>query len=161
MMNRFVKESRIGAPPQAVFAFYEKPGVLKQLIPPWENVKLVASSGSLQPGSRVVFKTKLGPLTLQWVAVHTEYEQGHLFADRQVRGPFAYWHHRHLFLHDGNGGTILRDEVDYLPLFGKLGSFLGGRFIASKLNRLFDYRHDVTKRALESGSSTSGIEGAP
>jgi ligand-binding SRPBCC domain-containing protein len=159
MMNRFVKESHIGAPPEAVFAFHEKPGALEQLIPPWENVKLVASSGSLQPGSRVVLRTKLGPLSLQWVAEHTEYEQGRLFADRQIRGPFAFWHHRHLFLHDGTGGTILRDEVDYEPPLGKLGRFLGGSPIESKLKRLFNYRHEVTRRALESGSSR--IEDAP
>jgi ligand-binding SRPBCC domain-containing protein len=161
MMNRFVKESRIGAPPQTVFAFHEKPGALEQLTPPWENVRLVASTGSLQPGSRVVLKSKLGPFTLRWVAEHTEYEQGRFFADRQIRGPFAFWHHRHLFLHNGKGGTILRDEVEYEPPLGKLGRFLGGRFIESKLKRLFDYRHDVTRRVLESGSCTSRSEGSP
>src|SRR4051794_1494842 len=106
-MNHFVKGSRIGAPPRVVFDFHESPGALEQLIPPWENVKLIESSGSIRPGSRVVLRTKVGLFPLDWVAVHTEYEPGRLFADRQVRGPFAYWYHRHIFQDDGRGGTIL------------------------------------------------------
>src|SRR3954469_15521255 len=109
-MNHFVKESRIAVPPGVVFDFHERPGAFERLIPPWEHVELIASSGSLQPGSRVVLRTKLGPISLDWVAEHTEYERGKMFADRQIRGPFRYWYHRHLFEDDGRGGTILRDE---------------------------------------------------
>jgi ligand-binding SRPBCC domain-containing protein len=150
-MRHFVKESRIAAPPGVVFAFHESPGALERLIPPWEDVRLIESSGSLRPGARVVLRTRLGPFPLEWVAEHTEYEPGRLFADRQVRGPFAYWYHRHLFFDDGRGGTILRDEVDYRPPMGKLGEWLGAAVIASKLRRLFDYRHETTRRIVESG----------
>jgi len=150
-MNHFVKESRIAASPGEVFAFHESPGALEQLIPPWENVKLIESSGSIRPGARVVLRTKVGPFPLDWVAEHTEYEPGSFFADRQVHGPFAYWYHRHIFKDDGRGGTILRDEVDYRPPMGKLGAWLGSRLIASKLQKMFDYRHETTRRILESG----------
>jgi ligand-binding SRPBCC domain-containing protein len=90
------------------------------------------------------------------VAEHTEYEPGHLFADRQVSGPFAGWYHRHWFLDDGRGGTILRDEVEYEPPFGAMGRLVGGRFIEKKLRKLFDYRHDVTRRVVESGQFGAG-----
>jgi ligand-binding SRPBCC domain-containing protein len=150
-MRHFVKESRIAAPPHAVFAFHESPDALVRLIPPWEQVKIVERGASLQPGSRVILRTKLGPLSLEWVAEHTEYEAGRMFADRQVRGPFAYWYHRHRFLDDGHEGTILRDEVDFSPPLGKLGKLVGGGFLDSKLKRMFDYRHEVTRQAVESG----------
>ena len=122
---RFVKESRIAAPPSAVFAFHETPGALSLLTPPWEKVEVVEGGGSIRPGSRVILKTKIGPLSLRWVAEHTEYEQGRLFADRQVSGPFAEWSHRHLFLDDGAGGCLMRDEVEYEPPLGLLGRMLG------------------------------------
>ncbi len=38
---------------------------------------------------------RLGPIPLRWVAEHTEYEPGRLFADRQVSGPFASWYASH------------------------------------------------------------------
>lgn len=150
-MHHFVKESRIAASPREVFAFHESPDAFERLIPPWEKVKVVEPPKSLRPGSRVVLKTWVGPFPVFWIAEHTEFESGRMFADRQVRGPFTHWYHRHFFLDDGQGGTVLRDEVDYLPPLGKLGDFLAGWFIESKLQRMFDHRHHVTKRILESG----------
>jgi ligand-binding SRPBCC domain-containing protein len=146
---KFVKETRIAAPPSAVWAFHECPGALERLTPPWEKVRVIEGGDSIQVGARVVLETHLGTFPLRWVAVHTEYEPPHLFADRQVSGPFASWYHRHHFLDDGQGGTILRDEVDYeLPL-GRLGRFFGGRFVRGKLDRMFEYRHAQTREAIE------------
>src|SRR5438270_13922580 len=104
---RYVKESRIAAPPSRVFAFHESRGALRRLTPPWERVELVEGGDSIRPGSRAVLKVWMGPWPVRWVAEHTEYEPGRSFADRQVRGPFASWHHRHLFLDDGAGGPLL------------------------------------------------------
>jgi ligand-binding SRPBCC domain-containing protein len=148
---RFVKESRIAAPPATVFAFHESPGALLRLTPPWESVEVETGGGSIRPGSRVVLKTWLGPMPLRWVAEHTAYEPGRMFADRQISGPFASWVHRHLFVDDGAGGTILRDEVDYEPPLGWLGRRFGGHFLEEKLKQLFDYRHETTRRIVESG----------
>lgn len=148
---RLVKESRIDAPPERVFAFHESAGALERLTPPWESVRVVEGGGSLEPGTRVTLESWLGPIRVLWVAEHTEYEPGRMFADRQVSGPFAKWHHRHLFLDDGAGGTLLRDEVDYEPPMGALGRLLGGRFLEAKLKKLFDFRHETTKRIVEAG----------
>jgi ligand-binding SRPBCC domain-containing protein len=148
---RFEKETRIDAPPSVVFAFHESPGALQRLTPPWERVELVEGGDSLRPGSRVVLSVPVGPMRVRWVAEHTEYEPGRMFADRQVEGPFASWYHRHLCLDDGRGGTLLRDEVDYEPPLGALGRWLGRGFIRAKLEKMFDYRHEVTRRIVESG----------
>ena len=148
---RFVKESRINATPERVFAFHESQGALPRLTPPREKVRLVEGGDSLKPGSRVTIETNFGPFPVRWVAEHMEYEPGRMFADRQVSGPFASWYHRHLFLDDGNGGTVLRDEVDYEPPFGVLGRILGGGFLGAKLEKMFDFRHRATKQIVESG----------
>ena len=149
---KFVKECRIAAPPETVFRFHESPGALRHLIPPWEKMEVVESSGSLRPGSKVVLAGRiLGVVPVRWVAIHTEYQPPHLFADRQESGPFAFWYHRHHFLGDGHGGTILRDEVEYRPPLGALGRWLGGWLIRAKLERMFAYRHDKTRRLIESG----------
>ena len=158
---RFVKESRIAAPPAAVFRFHESPGALRHLIPPWETMRVVESSGSIQPGSKVVLQGTVGGLLrVRWVAVHTEYQPPHLFADRQESGPFASWYHRHRFLDDGMGGTILRDEVEYEPPLGVLGRWLAGGIIRGKLERMFAYRHETTRRLVESGEWEKGRDDA-
>jgi len=148
---KFVKESRIDASPTRVFAFHESPGALVRLTPPWEKVTVESGGSSIKVGARVVLLTKLGPIPLRWVAEHIEYAPPHGFADRQVSGPFARWVHHHHFLDDGQGGTILRDEVEYEPPLGALGRLFGGAFIRSKLEKMFDYRHEVTRKIVESG----------
>jgi ligand-binding SRPBCC domain-containing protein len=74
-----------------------------------------------------------------------------MFADVQVRGPFARWSHRHRFIDLGPEACLLRDEVEYEPPLGPLGRWLAGRYIEKKLRRLFEYRHHVTKLLVESG----------
>jgi ligand-binding SRPBCC domain-containing protein len=153
----FVKESRIAAPPDRVFAFHESPGALGRLTPPWERVVVESGGDSIRPGSRVTLRTRAGPLNLRWVAEHTEYEPPGLFADRQLSGPFASWYHRHRMIDDGHRGTLLRDEVEYeLPL-GPLGRLLGGRMVRRKLVRLFDYRHEQTRRIVEAGDFSNTL----
>ena len=148
---QFVKESRIAASPARVFAFHESPGALQRLTPPWEKVRVEQGGESIRVGSRVVLVTKLGPFPLRWVAEHTAYDPPRLFADRQVSGPFAKWEHRHEFLDDGEGGTILRDSVEYEVPLGALGRLFGGRFVAAKLRKMFEYRHETTRRIVEAG----------
>ena len=152
----FIKETRIDAPPDVVFEFHESPDALTHLIPPWEQMKISESPGSLQPGSRVVLRGRLGFLPIQWIAVQTEYDPPHLFADRQESGPFAYWYHRHRFLEDGHGGTVFRDEVEYAVPLGRFGQWVGGWFIRRKLDAMFAFRHEITQRLIESGEWASG-----
>lgn len=114
---------------------------------------MVESAGSLLPGSKVVLRGHVGPFPIQWVAIHTEYDPPHLFADRQESGPFAWWYHRHRFLDDGQGGTTMRDEVEYRAPLGMIGHLLGGWLIRCKLEKMFAYRHETTRRIIESGDS--------
>ncbi len=148
-MRHFTKESRIAAPPATVFQFHERPDALKLLTPPWEPVEVVEPPKSLQPGARAVLRMRLGPFRFDWVAEHVEYERDRLFVDRQVKGPFAYWRHRHCFEEDGGGATILRDEVEYRTHLGAVGAVLAGTFIQTRLQRVFDFRHEVTRLACE------------
>jgi ligand-binding SRPBCC domain-containing protein len=137
---RYVHESHIEAPPEVVFAFHEAPGALARLVPPWERVEVVRPPSSLAPGTRVVLRMRFGPVPLTWEAEHTQYERGVLFQDRMVRGPFRRWIHTHRFLpHDG--GTLLRDEVEYeLPFYAVPAAPL----VRWRLRRMFEYRHLVT-----------------
>jgi ligand-binding SRPBCC domain-containing protein len=149
MTRRFVKESRIPAPPEEVFAFFERPDAFERLIPPGEDVRVVQPPRSLEVGTRVVLRMRVGPFPVEWEAEHVEYIPGRLFVDRQARGPFASWTHRHEFEDDGAGGTILRDIVDYAPPLGLIGAIVAGPLLEARLVKIFEYRHEVVRRAFE------------
>ncbi len=150
-MSLFVKETLVAAPPEEVFAFHESPRALETLIPPWESMKVVESDRSLAVGSRVVLQGQMLFVPLKWVAVHTAYDPPHEFEDIQESGPFAKWVHQHKFIPAANSGTLLRDEVEYEMPLGKLGEVLAGWFVRPNLEQMSEYRHEVTKRLVESG----------
>lgn len=158
---RFQRESVLRASVAEVFAFHEAPGALEALTPPWETVRVVRRGASLAPGTRVLLSVKLGPFWRDWEAEHTRYRKDAFFEDVQVRGPFASWRHLHRFEPAPGGGCRLIDEVDYeLPL-GALGRLLGGRLAAAKLERLFAFRHEVTRAATERAPSLTGKSCGP
>ena len=143
---RFVKESFIDASPERVFAFHEQADALKLLIPPWEHVRVIKSARISEVGSEAIVETTVvGPFTVRWVAKHTAYDPPRSFEDIQFKGPFRHWRHRHL-VELKNGGTLLRDEIDYEPPLGFLGRLFAPLLVERRLKRLFNYRHDVTRK---------------
>jgi ligand-binding SRPBCC domain-containing protein len=78
------------------------------------------------------------------------------FRDVQISGPFKRWQHTHSFLPDGDCASFLEDRIEYeLPL-GAIGAFFGHWFVQRKLQRLFEYRHRITKEAMLARSAARG-----
>lgn len=75
-----------------------------------------------------------------------------MFADQMVRGPFKQWLHRHVVTPQGPDTSVLADDIEFeLPL-GILGRIVGGPIAYRQLERLFAYRHAVTRRACETAA---------
>ncbi|HSU25754.1 MAG TPA: SRPBCC family protein [Pyrinomonadaceae bacterium] len=148
---RFVKETFIRASPERVFAFHQLPDAFERLIPPWEKITVIQKADISKIGSRTIVDTKiLGPIWKRLIAEHTAYEPPRMFEDTQIKGPFRSWRHRHI-VEPRDGGAVLRDEVDFEPplqIFGPLAAPLA---ITPRLEKMFAYRHEVTKRWCESG----------
>lgn len=146
---RFIKESIIHATPERVFAFHELPDVFKHLMPPWEKSRIIEAAPNLQPGARAIIETKvLGLFNARWEALHTAYDPPRMFEDVQVKGPFRSWRHRHLVSAHAEG-AVLHDEVEYEPPLGFLGRLAAPLVIMPRLEKLFDYRHKVTRQWCE------------
>lgn len=146
---RFTRESVIRASAEKVFAFHERPDAFALLQPPWATTEIIQPPSSLEVGTRVILRTGLGPFMQTIEAEHVAYEPGRMFADRMVRGPFASWLHRHVVTPKGPNESVLTDDIEYeLPL-GVLGRVFGGPIAQWQLGRLFDFRHEVTRRECE------------
>ncbi len=146
---RFIRTTQIEAPASRVFAFHEEKDALQRLTPPWQKTEIVKPPTSLAVGTRVVLRTRVGPVWQVLEAEHVEYEPGRMFADRLVRGPFKSWLHRHIVTPIDEARCTLTDDVEYeLPL-GALGRVFGAPIAQRQLERLFEYRHHVTKQACE------------
>jgi ligand-binding SRPBCC domain-containing protein len=148
----FVKRSRFPISAQRLFAWHAEPAALERLIPPWEHARVIRRTGTLREiGSRVEIRLRMGPVWRTWISEHTACEEGHMFRDFQIKGPFAFWRHTHSFEPDGPAACYLEDRVEYALPMGALGRMVAGRFVRRKLELLFSYRHDVTARAFPAG----------
>ena len=153
VMFRF--DSRLNQTPDVVHAWHARPGAFERLSPPWEDVRLLERSGGLEAGAETLLELRKGTLKLQWHAVHEEHDEEHGFVDRQTRGPFARWVHRHLFRPENDTHCAMRDEIDYeLPL-APLGRWFAGARVARDLKRTFAYRHGVVARDIDRHQRTA------
>lgn len=154
--STFERSTRIQAPASALREWHFQEGAFEKLTPPWENARLIESPGPLTDGARAVIEIRMGPFRKKWVAEHEITEDG--FIDRQVTGPFAFWEHHHRFLPLDESASQLVDSIRYRLPFGILGRIFGTPFVRAKLDRMFRYRHQVTRDALENTSSFSPDE---
>lgn len=119
------------------------------LTPPWESVKVIETADVTQIGARAIIETRLfGLVPARWVAGHTAYDPPRMFEDTQISGPFKSWRHRHIVL-PHEEGALLRDEIEFEPPLGFLGKLAAPFAILPKLEKMFEYRHQVTREFCE------------
>jgi uncharacterized protein (TIGR01777 family) len=132
-----------------LFAWHERPGAFERLSPPWDRARVISRRGGIEDGAEVTVQVSLGPLRTRWVVQHFDYLAGRRFRDRMLRGPFAHWVHTHAFEASGPDSSILEDSVEYALPGRAAGALLGGGFAGRTLERVFAYRHAVTRADLE------------
>ena len=108
----------------------------------------MARRAASNSGQEILLKIQQGPIRLGWLARIAALEPRR-FVDEQVRGPFARWRHEHRFEPEGDGSTCrLVDAIEFALPLGPLGRLFGGALIRSKLERMFTYRHAITRHDL-------------
>ena len=153
-MPVFEKRTRIAAPAEVVFAFHDRPEALTLLIPPWEPARVVEKTPGLGVGVRAVVEVRVGPTVHRLVAEHIACEEGRMFQDTLREGPLKKWVHTHTMVPDGAGGSWLVDHIEYdLGLLGNLGA---GWFVKRRMEKMFAYRHEVTRKACEAEVTGQG-----
>jgi ligand-binding SRPBCC domain-containing protein len=150
----FRRSVRIERPAAEVFAWHERPGAFQRLCPPWEKVEVVAHAGGIRDGARITLRTKIGPVWVRWEIVHRDYVEGRQFRDVLLRGPFAKWEHLHRVDPAGDHASVLTDEIHYRMWGGAVGRWVGGALVRRQLERMFSYRHEVTKSDLEAAPTS-------
>lgn len=145
----FVARTEVAGSAEALFDWHEAPGAFERLTPPWERVRVVRHVGGIRDGAQVSLRVGPAPFALRWDLEHRDYQYGRSFTDVQVRGPFRSWIHVHRTIPLGPDRSMLEDAIEYdLPL-GLPGRIVGRPIVQHKLERLFAFRHDVTRRAFE------------
>ena len=150
-MPEFVSRLHVPAPAPALFDWHERPGAFERLTPPWQPVALEHTDG-IRPGDRATIRLGVGPASVRWVAEHRAYSDACRrgdgpcqFTDIQVEGPFAAWRHTHAVFPEGPDASLLEDDVAYTLPLAPLSGPLAGWAARGQIERMFAYRHRVTR----------------
>lgn len=127
----------------SVFEFFKNPRNLEVLTPPWLGFRILSASDDVvQEGTRIRYRLRILGVPLTWESLITAYDERVEFADEQLSGPYAHWHHRHHFERVANG-VAMTDEVEYRMPFGVLGRLVHWLVVRHQLRSIFDYRTRV------------------
>ena len=149
-VHRLQRRQRIDQPLETVFAFFAEAHNLERITPPWLRFELhEPGPARMGEGTLIYYRLRLHGIPLDWTSRIEEWTPGHSFVDRQLRGPYRLWRHRHTFSADGEG-TIVGDEVEYALPLGPLGDLAHSLFVRRDLGRIFAYRRQAVSRLLAS-----------
>jgi ligand-binding SRPBCC domain-containing protein len=102
---------RVRAPLAAVTDFHAHSASIGAITPPPVIAQIHQAPARLQEGDEMDFTLWLGPLPMRWLA-RIEDVGNNGFVDRQLRGPFDSWVHRHSFRLVNETTTEVIDEVE-------------------------------------------------
>ncbi len=145
----FEHETQLENNIEEAFAWHERKGAFRRLMPPWELAEEIRADDNLEDGSQRIFRFPLGPIKMNWVAQHTGYNPPHSFEDKMLSGPFKSWHHIHKFEQISSNKSVIRDKVNYRLPLGFLGKLVAGRMIKKRLIRMFTARGIRLERDLK------------
>lgn len=142
---RLVVEQWFAKSREEVFEFFSDAYQLEAITPPWLNFQVQTPAPiPMASGTLIDYRLKLHGIPLKWRTLIQVWEPPFRFVDLQLKGPYLFWHHEHLF-EERNGGTLVRDIVDYKVPFGSL---VNRFFVQPDLQRIFGYRVSQLQKLL-------------
>ena len=144
---KFTHTFRVKAPLAAVAKFHSRSASMPAITPPPMIVRVHAAPERMTSGDEMDFTLWAGPIPVHSVA-RIEDASAEGFTDRQIRGPFAAWAHRHTFVCIDDRTTDVVDEVE-VELKRHLFWGLTGALMWIGMPMLFGYRGWKTRRILE------------
>jgi ligand-binding SRPBCC domain-containing protein len=132
-----------------VFDFFSRASNLERLTPSLMHFELLTPEPiEMRAGVLLEYRLRVHGVPMHWISRIDEWEVGSRFVDRQIKGPYKLWVHRHEF-EAIPAGTLVRHQVSYELPFGLLGELGGLPLVRSDLTRIFDYRQKVIATLFE------------
>ncbi len=131
------------------FAFFSDAGNLERLTPPWLNFRILTPRPiAMGVGTLIDYRIVLYGVPIPWRTRIDVWEPGVRFVDRQLSGPYLWWHHEHRF-DAAEGGTRVTDHVEYLPRM----RWVSSGFVRRDVERIFAYRQEALPALLRAAAT--------
>ena len=139
-MHVFESEIEFEEPIERVFEFFSRAENLEELTPSWLNFRFLTPLPiEMRRGAEIEYRLRLHGIPVRWKTEIALWDPPHAFEDVQRRGPFRQWAHRHSF-ESRDGGTLMRDRVDYAVPGWFIEPLLHGLFVRHSVEKIFAFR---------------------
>jgi ligand-binding SRPBCC domain-containing protein len=133
---------------EQTFAIFEDPHNLAKITPRSLNFQVTSPNRvEMRKGAEIKYTIRWLGVPIHWKTIILEYEPPFLFVDKQAKGPYAFWLHRHTF-EPSEEGTKVGDHVEYALPFGVLGSLAHSLVLRKQLLSIFNYRQEQLGKML-------------
>ena len=109
------------------------------------------TTGSIGLGEEVTWRAVHFGLPFQMTSRITELARPTRFVDEQVRGPFRWFRHEHLF-EANDAGTLMTDRVSFQAPLGGLGWAVERALLGGYMKKLIEERGIYLKRVADGGT---------
>ena len=127
-LHSFSRTSTLSVSCEDVFQWHGRAGAFERMQPPWMPPQIVSKEGSIFNGDTLTIKTNLGPIPFLFKAQHQNYIENKQFEDIQLKGPFAFFKHKHKFERVDEKKSKIIDEIEYSLPVNMFSRFLGNSF---------------------------------
>jgi ligand-binding SRPBCC domain-containing protein len=139
-IRTLIQEQWLPVARDKVFAFFANAGNLDAITPSWLHFHVVTPERlTLQAGALFDYRLRVHGLPMRWQSEITVWEPPRRFVDVQRRGPYRRWVHEHCFA-DRDGGTLIRDKVEYAVPGWLLEPLVNRWLVAPDLRKIFAHR---------------------
>ena len=124
------------------WAFFATPKNLAKITPANMRfeIKTELTDNTIYPGLNIAYRVRpLFNIPVNWLTEISEVDQQHSFTDIQLKGPFAYWAHKHQF-EAKDGGVLMTDTLTYVLPFAWLGRLAHSLFVKKRIEQIFNHR---------------------
>lgn len=125
---------------EVLVEFFSVPENLSRITPEEISFQVIyASHTRIQQGTQITYRMKQLGIPVKWKAIIAEWTPPDYFVDVQVKGHFAYYRHKHMLI-EKEGGTLIRDELEYRLPFSPISDWLVNFWVKKNLKETFEFR---------------------
>lgn len=111
----FKYKTKIKQPLNNVFDFYSNPKNIN-LLTPWFAKVSCTPEKKISKNEVFTIEINMFGIKNKVEILIKNYEENKLFTDLQIKGPFNFWEHNHIFKYENNE-TIMYDVINYNSKF--------------------------------------------
>jgi ligand-binding SRPBCC domain-containing protein len=122
-----------------LFPYFSTAHNLEEITPSFLKFKVLSSEDlAMEAGTVIDYSLRLHGVPLRWKSLISHWDPPYRFVDEQLRGPYRYWIHEHIFEEQGSS-VLVKDLVRYQVYGGKL---FHDAFVKRDLMRIFQFRQE-------------------